>query len=330
MTLASLVDMHTSSLTKFASVFVSTSALAAACMLPGCAVDPSSGALLNESTSTANELTGGFPVGTELVTTDTVNMRVSPDLNGEILQVIPVGTTVFSASSTPSGIWYGITFNGITGWVSGDFLTKLDSNGPPPGASGALTAAAIRAKLGCNVLSNSRYAFDEGGSATIPVCGAGTAIHWTADMDIDCDGRSSSVCNRQTDASFQSQTAGTDSSGRYLDASVVPYIVVPMVSSRFNYAAAGIRMGSAALVLYGDKIAYATVGDVGPKDILGEASYAVAKKLGINANPSSGGVDSGVTYIVFPGIANDVGNPEDPAAVAQKVRTIAEAWLRSR
>ena len=40
-------------------------------------------------------------------------------------------------------------------------------------------------------------------------------------------------------------------------------------------------------------------GDTGPENIIGEASYAIAKTLGINPDPAVGGADSGVTYIVF-------------------------------
>jgi Fungal chitosanase of glycosyl hydrolase group 75 len=206
---------------------------------------------------------------------------------------------------------------------------KPDSGTPDGGGGIALTAAAIRAKLACKVVSKSNYALDDGAPAKVPVCASGSVFYWQADLDVDCDGQVTAVCNKTTDRAFQAQTAVTGSDGKYLDASVVPYIVVPGVSTRFNYVASGIRKRSAALVLYGDKIAFASVGDVGPDNILGEASYAVAKQLGMNPSPSSGGVDSGVTYIIFPGAANDVTKPEDPAFVAQKVRAIAETWLRT-
>jgi Fungal chitosanase of glycosyl hydrolase group 75 len=192
-----------------------------------------------------------------------------------------------------------------------------------------LTAAAIRAKLACKELTNGRYALDSGGAATVPVCGSGPVIYWNADLDVDCDGLMTAVCNKTTDRSYQPQTAATDSNGKYLDASLAQYIVVPGITSRFSYTAAGIRMGSAALVLYGNQISFATVGDVGPQTIIGEASYAVAKKLGINPSPSVGGVDSGVTYIVFPGVANDISTPENQAVVDQRVRALAEAWVRT-
>jgi hypothetical protein len=192
-----------------------------------------------------------------------------------------------------------------------------------------LSAAAIRAKLACKELTKGKYALDSGGAATVAVCGSGPVVYWNADLDVDCDGLLTPICNKSTDGSFLPQTAATDSKGKYLDASIAPYIVVPGISARFSYTGAGIRMGSAALVLYGNQVAFATVGDVGPDTIIGEASYAVAKKLGMNPSPSSGGVDSGVTYIVFPGAVNDITTPESPAIVEQKVRAIAEAWLRT-
>lgn len=52
-------------------------------------------------------------------------------------------------------------------------------------------------------------------------------------------------------------------------------------------------------VIYNNKVEYAVVGDTGPDKIIGEASYATAKALGIDPDPETGGTDSGVTYIVF-------------------------------
>jgi glycosyl hydrolase group 75 (putative chitosanase) len=57
-------------------------------------------------------------------------------------------------------------------------------------------------------------------------------------------------------------------------------------------------------------------GGEGPKAIIGEASYAMAKNLGIDPDPSTGGTDSGVTYIAFTGAGAVVPKIEDhPAAV---------------
>ncbi|MBX3225881.1 MAG: glycoside hydrolase family 75 protein [Labilithrix sp.] len=164
------------------------------------------------------------------------------------------------------------------------------------------TPAEVMAKLAtCRKLNASRYAKDAGGAATIDVCGGPNGVvFFTADMDIDCDGKQSAVCNRNTDASYQPQTAGVDSKGKPLDAAALPFIVVPGVSSRWSYKSAGIKMGTVAAVIYDGKIEYGIVGDVGPQAIIGEASYAMAKRLGINPHPSYGGTSSGVTYVIFP------------------------------
>lgn len=201
--------------------------------------------------------------------------------------------TAVSACAAPAED--GVDAEG-TGSTGSDILQTSDEAIPGP------TASEVMAKLAsCRKLSRSPYAKDQGGSANLDVCDLPNAVFFTADMDIDCDGKSTSVCNRSTDPSYQSSTAAVDSHGRPLDASTLPYIVVPGASSRWSYRQSGIRMGSVAAVIYHGKIEYGVVGDVGPTAILGEASYAMAKRLGINPNPSTGGVSSGVTYVVFKG-----------------------------
>lgn len=145
------------------------------------------------------------------------------------------------------------------------------------------------------------YAKDAGGTSDISVCGLKNAVFFKADMDIDCDGKQSPQCNRQTDASYQPETAAADTQGKPLDAAKLPFLVVPGISTKWNYKNAGIKMGTVGLAIYNDRIEYGPVGDVGPKAIIGEASYAMAKNLGINPNPSTGGVSTGVTYIIFTG-----------------------------
>jgi hypothetical protein len=137
-------------------------------------------------------------------------------------------------------------------------------------------------------------------------------VYFTADMDIDCDGKSSTVCNKSTDPKYQDATAATDSTGKPLDAATLPYVVVPGVSSRWSYKASGISMGSVALVVYKEKIEYGIVGDVGPAGSIGEASYAMAKSLGINPNPRTGGTADAVTCVIFP--SAKVTKKEDHAA----------------
>ncbi|MFE7276160.1 glycoside hydrolase family 75 protein [Streptomyces sp. NPDC057623] len=151
----------------------------------------------------------------------------------------------------------------------------------------------------CDPVSRGRYRSDSRAPAKIPVCGARGAVFWKADMDIDCDGRPTRHCNRRTDPYFSAATAYQQSDGRHLNAERLPYIVVPTPSHIWDHGAHGVQGGSVAAVVYRGRVRYAVVGDVGPPGIIGEASYATAKALGIPPDPRSGGTASGVTYIVF-------------------------------
>ncbi|MER7837635.1 glycoside hydrolase family 75 protein [Streptomyces sp. NPDC096040] len=169
-----------------------------------------------------------------------------------------------------------------------------------PGERNRITAADLLARMrDCTQISKGRYRTDAGTAATVPVCGTEQAVFWEADLDIDCDGRPTAHCNRTADPAFSAATAFQQSDGRHLDAETLPYVVVPGPSSRWNHWASGIEGGAVAAVIYKDRVQYAVVGDTGPRDIIGEASYATAKGLGVNPDPLVGGVPSGVTYIVF-------------------------------
>ncbi|MFF1697891.1 glycoside hydrolase family 75 protein [Streptomyces sp. NPDC058257] len=167
---------------------------------------------------------------------------------------------------------------------------------------GSVRADALLAKAGsCKQVSRGRYRADDGARADIPVCGKRGAVFWKADMDIDCDGRRTKACNRRTDPLFLNATAFQESNGRQLSAEHLPYIVVPGASRRWNHSEHGITGGSVAAVIHEGKVLYAVVGDTGPTELIGEASYAAAKSLGISPDPRSGGTDADVTYIVFDG-----------------------------
>ncbi|SER48718.1 chitosanase of glycosyl hydrolase group 75 [Streptomyces sp. yr375] len=179
---------------------------------------------------------------------------------------------------------------------------------PSPGAPGApalrqegsVRAADLMSRVrDCAPVSRGRYRTDDDAPATIPVCGTDEAVFWTADMDIDCDGRPSPQCNSGTDPLFSDATAYQQSDGRYLSAEALPYIVVPGVSALWDHREHGVGGGSVAAVVYRDRVQYAVVGDTGPSGIIGEASYATAQALGIRPDPRGGGTPSGVTYIVF-------------------------------
>ncbi|MFE5600770.1 glycoside hydrolase family 75 protein [Streptomyces coelicoflavus] len=168
------------------------------------------------------------------------------------------------------------------------------------GDEGPVRAADLLARVrDCDPVSRGRYRSDAGAPADIPVCGSRDAVYWKADLDIDCDGRPGDRCNGSTDPHFSPATAYTESDGRPLDAERLPYVVVPGPSGTWDFREDDVRGGSLAALVHGDRVRYAVVGDVGPSDLIGEASYAAARSLGIPADPAGGGVASDVTYIVF-------------------------------
>jgi hypothetical protein len=86
---------------------------------------------------------------------------------------------------------------------------------------------------------------------------------------------------------------------KYLDATRIPYIVLPP-----DFATAyGISLGDLAVVTNtaNGRSAYAIYGDVGPRGKIGEGSIALAKELGIPSNPRHDSAPNGVTYLIFPG-----------------------------
>lgn len=291
-------------------------------------------------------VSGSLAVGTTLIATTDVNLRSGPSTSASVLHVVPAGATVTLVASAPSGGFYNVRHKGVTGWSYGSYY-KIGA--PPPSSSsssssssstsssstssststsssssssssssgaatGPATAAQILAALGtcAQISGTTKFRKDAGTSATVPVCSVPGAVWWTSDMDIDCDGGTGATC--MNDPDYQPDTATVDSHGNPLDASTLPYVVVPMSSNGFDYKAQGLKMGSVVAVLYNGQVAYGILGDVGPAGVIGEASYAMAKLLGINPSPTSGGVDSGVTYVAFTGTTAVVTKKEDHAA----------------
>jgi Fungal chitosanase of glycosyl hydrolase group 75 len=172
---------------------------------------------------------------------------------------------------------------------------------PALAASGPSASQLLAKVTSCSVVSHGKYATDDGESSTVNICKQGSAFFWKADMDIDCDGVHTSNCNEDTDPWYQDQTSFETSEGRPFQADSTHYFVIPLPSSRFSYSSNGITPGSVAAIIYSNKVVYAVFADEGPNNIIGEASYATARALGIDSNPETGGAGSGVTYIVFPG-----------------------------
>ncbi|MFE1440357.1 glycoside hydrolase family 75 protein [Streptomyces sp. NPDC058739] len=203
---------------------------------------------------------------------------------------------------------------------AGTAAASLGLPGPPAARAdggGGVRAADLLAKVqDCAPVSRGRYRTDSGKPATVPVCGTEDVVFWKADMDIDCDGQTTPRCNSGTDPYFSAGTAYAQSDGEPLDAQRLPYVVVPVPSAVWDHRESGAGGGAVAAVVYRDRVQYAVVGDKGPADLIGEASYATAEALGINPDPHGGGTPSGVTYIVF---RNSEVTPIESRAAAEEL-----------
>jgi hypothetical protein len=100
-----------------------------------------------------------------------------------------------------------------------------------------------------------------------------------------------------------------------------PYIVLP---SGFGKADGG-KVGDYAVVVFGDRIFPALVGDIGPSDKAGEASLRIAKEINALATPNNRPVsDLKVTYLIFPGTAESPLGPPD----LEKIQARCEALVK--
>lgn len=131
---------------------------------------------------------------------------------------------------------------------------------------------------------------------------AGSPGNW---YGIACDAAGEPY--RQANGYYVSTTALQDHSKavweplRYVNSEIIPYIVIPR-----GFPA---KLGDLAQVEYNNKRLTAIIADVGPKGKYGEGSIALAKQLGINADPKHGGIDKNVTYYVYAG--SSIGWPKE-------------------
>jgi hypothetical protein len=115
---------------------------------------------------------------------------------------------------------------------------------------------------------------------------------------------------------------GTLKKYSFLIGATDPFIVVP---GAFTHASEPVKPGDYALVVFGDSIYPAIVGDVGPNDKVGEASLRIAKQINALSNPYNRPVsDLKVTYIVFPGTAEKSVGPPD----LEKLQARCEALVK--
>jgi Fungal chitosanase of glycosyl hydrolase group 75 len=125
---------------------------------------------------------------------------------------------------------------------------------------------------------------------------------------------------------LQDTTKEENDPRRYADAEKVPYVVLSGTTEQ-NFNAV---MGDYAVVYNkaNKKISLGMYGDEWPTLKVGEASVAVAKELGINADARVGGVESStIVYLIFP---NTRTTPWTAAEPIEQIRAEAqkhfEAW----
>jgi hypothetical protein len=119
--------------------------------------------------------------------------------------------------------------------------------------------------------------------------------------------------------SLSDRTKRASDPTRYVDASKIPYIVLP----RDVAAQGGARLGDFAVVvnLRNGKSAYAIFADVGT---FGEGSIALANNLGIWSDARQGGRRGGILYLVFPGSGNR--QPRTVDEIQSETEKLLQDW----
>lgn len=109
---------------------------------------------------------------------------------------------------------------------------------------------------------------------------------------------------------------------RYVDAARIPYIVLPAGMFR----ELGARPGDFAAVFnrWSGTSSYAIFADVGPPDLIGEGSVALAENLAVRSDPRRGGARGGILYLVFPGTGDRT--PRTLQEINTETAKLFESW----
>jgi len=178
------------------------------------------------------------------------------------------------------------------------------------GSEGDVTAAQLLTLTNQGVIideTSNQFRMDGGRPKNVSMFTLTNATFWTADMDIDSDGRDTPLCNKQRDPWHQSEL----SCGTGIAADETPYFVIP-IGKPANYKKRDIEIGQVAAVIYHNQVAYAVfLDECGDRTLIGEASIATARILGVDSDPKTGGTDGPVTYIVFSGPTGRITDPKD-------------------
>ncbi len=188
-----------------------------------------------------------------------------------------------------------------------------------PQASGTYTAAQVLAGVKKNMTTskkvNSKPHINTMTRAmNVNVYQVASGVYaYTSSLAVDDDGS-----DPNPDPDHQNQTTFKDSNGKYLGASHVPFYVLgddcwdrKSPCPHFFYKDHNIKGRQFALMFYKSKCIGAIFGDTqtgndqttsdNDSRELGEASVKAAQLLGIPSSGTTGGVDNGVTVVIFSG-----------------------------
>ena len=130
--------------------------------------------------------------------------------------------------------------------------------------------------------------------------------------------------NRDLRIGIQRMRAEVDSLKHFsfLIAATDPYIVLPGI---FTGAKDAGRVGDYAVVVYGNDVYPAIVGDVGPNEKVGEASLRIARQINPLATPYNRPVsDLKVSYLIFPGTAETPFGPPDLEKIRRRCEKLVQ------
>jgi hypothetical protein len=154
---------------------------------------------------------------------------------------------------------------------------------------------------------------------------AGTPEHWDGIMT---NGEGQPIVQGSNDpfpgyyvscTSLSDRTKAASDPTRYVDATKIPYVVLP----HWVADQGGARLGDFAYVvnLANGKSSYAIFADVGT---LGEGSVALANNLGIWSDAREGGRRGGILYLVFPGSGNR--QPRTVDEIQGETEKLVQRW----
>ena len=189
-------------------------------------------------------------------------------------------------------------------------LTIVSTSKTFAGGEGDVTAAQLLSLTNQAVIideTSNKFRMDQEKPKNVSMFTLSNAVVWTADMDIDSDGRNTPLCNKTRDPWHQDElSCGTD-----IAADETPYFVIP-IGKPANYQKRDIKIGQVGAIIYSNQVAYAVfLDECGDRTLIGEASIATANILGVDSDPKTGGTEAPVTYIVFTGDRGRIKDPKD-------------------